>query len=55
MPRSARRLYEDIQRFQTMLKNHEDGQKVFAALEESLLFSLLRCLGGWDLTPGKRC
>lgn len=38
--RSAQRLYEDIRRFQTMLKNQEDGQKVFAALEESLLSSL---------------
>jgi len=37
---SARRLYEDIGRFQTMLKNSENGQKVFAALEESLLSSL---------------
>jgi hopanoid biosynthesis associated RND transporter like protein HpnN len=38
--RSAQRLYEDIRRFQAMLKNPENGQKAFAALEEGLLSSL---------------
>jgi len=38
--RSAQRLYEDIGRFQTMLKNPENGQKAFAALEEGLLSGL---------------
>ena len=38
--RSAQRLYEDIGRFQTMLKNQEDGQRAFTALEEGLLSGL---------------
>lgn len=38
--RSAQRLYEDIGRFQSMLKNQQEGQRVFAALEEGLLSSL---------------
>ncbi|HXX81147.1 MAG TPA: MMPL family transporter [Thermodesulfovibrionales bacterium] len=46
--RGARRLYEDIGRFQTMLKDPGNGQKAFAALEEGLLSglpSLLERLG----------
>lgn len=38
--RSSRRLYEGIRRFQTMLKDPENGQKAFAALEEGLLSGL---------------
>ncbi len=37
---SARRLYDDIQRFQTLLENREKGGKVFAGLEESMLSNL---------------
>ena len=38
--RSARRLYEDIRRFQTMLKDPEQGRKAFSLLEDGLLSSL---------------
>jgi hopanoid biosynthesis associated RND transporter like protein HpnN len=43
--RAAQRLYEDIRRFQTTIKNREEGQKAFAALEESLLSGLPSLFG----------